>query len=623
MNNALTRRAKQLGEGALVAFALWVSFLASPWAGESGTANRTDARAESRADARAESRTDARAESRTHATSADQLLGAWGAEKEFGPSGRSTLRIWESEGRFAASVADLEAAADRSGASVTVEFPHDAGSFRGTLSPDGSTIEGHWIQAPGAIERNRFASPVRLSRGTAGSWEGEIRPLQDRFSLYLLFRRDDEGVVRPILRNPERNQGVFLRLASVAVEGDDVQLLNGDGEVVLEGQLRSDGNVLSVFVPALGETFDFTRRARHEAAGLYPRREAEEYTYRTPRPNADRWPTDHASGVGMRAARLGEFVQTIIDTETTSLRTPHIQGLLVARRGKLVLEEYFYGFQVDTPHDLRSASKSFTSLLVGRAIEEGAITPETRVYPLFPESTENPDPRKAEMTVAHLLTMSSGYDCDDNDFDTPGNEDRMQGQSDQPNWHRYTLDLPLVRAPGEAGVYCTGGINLLGGIVARTTDTWLPEFFRTRFASPMGIDHYLWNLDPTGEGYAGGGLRLRPRDFLKFGQMALDGGRWDGHQIVDESWLRESWIPKASLNGPDDYGYAWWRTIHEWEGRSFESWSATGNGGQLLIVVPEFELVVAFNGGNYGDFRTWIRWRDELMPEFIYDAIEN
>jgi len=149
-----------------------------------------------------------------------------------------------------------------------------------------------------------------------------------------------------------------------------------------------------------------------------------------------------------------------------------------------------------------------------------------------------------------------------------------------------------------------------------------PEFFRTRLAEPLGIERYHMNLDSLGRGYAAGGLRLRPRDFLKFGQTMLDGGRWNGQQVLVESWVANSLTPRARVNG-QDYGYAWWRTAHEVGGRTFESWSATGNGGQLLINVPEFELVVAFNGGNYGDFRTWIRWRDELLPGFILEAVEN
>jgi len=434
------------------------------------------------------------------------------------------------------------------------------------------------------------------------------------------FLKDDDGSVGVIIRNPERNVGLFIRAHSVEVDGNAVTFVNADGEPRLTGTLNEARDVLSIDMEGVG-TFDLTRQGRDEAAGMYPRLDTAPYTYTTPRQDDDGWTVAHAADVGFDAGRLEGFVQSILDTEIDSHRTPYIQDITIARNGKLVLEEHFFGYHGDEPHDSRSAGKSITSMMVGAAVSEGAFSLDTPVYELFPESAANPDPRKAQLTVEHLITMSSGYDCDDNDPGTPGNEDRMQSQDQQPDWLRYTLDLAMVRAPGEAGVYCTGGINLLAGIISRTTGEWLPEFFRTRLAEPLGIEHYHVNLDPLGRGYGGGGIRLRPRDFLKFGQTMLDGGRWNGTQVLKESWVESSFVPRASVNVDDDYGYAWWRTVHEHDGATFESWSATGNGGQLIIVVPQYDLSVTFNGGNYANFPTWIAWRDELMPRFIVGAL--
>ncbi len=557
----------------------------------------------------------------TGASEAEQLIGVWGAERDFSTRVEGPLRIREVGGALEASIAGLRAPVETDGTSVSVELPHGRGGFRGSFSQDRSTIAGHWIQPRGVVESSPFATPVRLVATAAGGWEGEVRPFQERFGMYVRFAKEDDGHVSVILRNPERNAGIFIRANRVEVEGERVTLLNGQGAPVLSGVLNDDGDVLSFPIPGAG-TFDFTRRERHDAQGWYPRDDPSPYTYAPPLDDVDGWQIGHASDVGMSTESIEAFVQDILDTETTSYRTPYIQGLVIARKGKLILEEHFYGFHTDAAHDLRSAGKSITSMMVGQAIAEGAFDVRTKVYPMFPLSVANPDPRKADLSIEHLLTMNSGYDCDDNDYETPGNEDRMQSQSEQPDWLRYTLDLPLVRAPGESGVYCTGAINLLGGIVSEATGEWLPEFFRTRLAEPLGIEHYHMNLDPLDRGYAGGGLRLRPRDFLKFGQTMLDGGRWNGEQVLAETWVASSLTPRARVNG-QDYGYAWWRTAHEVDGRTFESWSATGNGGQLLILVPEFELVVAFNGGSYGDFRTWISWRDELLPSFILEAVEN
>ena len=124
-----------------------------------------------------------------------------------------------------------------------------------------------------------------------------------------------------------------------------------------------------------------------------------------------------------------------------------IHSLLVAHHGKLVLEEYFFGFDRERPHDLRSAGKTFASVMLGTAMRRGAhIAPETPVYELLAGMGPfaNPDPRKPQITLAHLMTHTSGLACDDNDPVSPGNEDTMQTQSQQPDWWKYTLDLPMA-----------------------------------------------------------------------------------------------------------------------------------------------------------------------------------
>jgi CubicO group peptidase (beta-lactamase class C family) len=168
----------------------------------------------------------------------------------------------------------------------------------------------------------------------------------------------------------------------------------------------------------------------------------------------------------------------------------------------------------------------------------------------------------------------------------------------------HTLDLPMVRKPGEAGVYCTAGINLIGGVLRKATGISLPRFFHESFAEPMGISYYQMNLSPTYVGYMRGGIRLRPRDFRKLGQLYLDGGAWKGHRIVSEDWVRESFAPHASLNESADYGFAWWRRRCEVGGQTIDTYYASGNGGQFLLVVPELDLVALIQAGNYSANRT-------------------
>jgi len=169
-------------------------------------------------------------------------------------------------------------------------------------------------------------------------------------------------------------------------------------------------------------------------------------------------------------------IRTLIDRILTSNPASDrlaIQSLLIARHGHLLLEEYFYGFDQGRPHDMRSASKTFTPVLVGVARERGLqLGPNTLVLSLFPQYApfQNLDERKQAMTLGGLMTMSAGNACDDNDDDSPGNEDRMQNNPDQKDRYKYTLDLPMRSAPnGKDAIYCSADLNLVGGAVATAT----------------------------------------------------------------------------------------------------------------------------------------------------------
>ena len=225
------------------------------------------------------------------------------------------------------------------------------------------------------------------------------------------------------------------------------------------------------------------------------------------------------------------------------------------------------------------------------------------------------------MTLRHLVTMSPGFDCDDDDYEgSPGNEDRMQSQSEQPDWYRYTLDLPMRAEPGSADIYCTAGINLLGGAISKATSRSLPRFFHEQIAEPLQMGHYHMNLSPMERGYLGGGIRLRPRDFMKLGQLYLDGGGWNGHRVVSADWVRASAAAQSSLYSEGDYGFGWWRRDFRGGDRIIPTYQAAGNGGQMLFVVPELDLVVMFNAGNYSDGRTRGAFRDRYMQGGILPA---
>jgi CubicO group peptidase (beta-lactamase class C family) len=236
----------------------------------------------------------------------------------------------------------------------------------------------------------------------------------------------------------------------------------------------------------------------------------------------------------------------------------------------------------------------------------------------FPEGL---DARKRTMTLEHLLTMSSGYFCDDTNEQAPGNEDKIwDSQEQHPDFYRTTLDLPLATPPGEKSVYCSMQSNLALGMVGRATKEFSLHAFDRLVARPMRLGRYAWALDGAGNPYGGGGLGLLPRDFLKFGQLMLNQGAWNGRQIVSRDFARRSIEPHYHLRRIT-YGYQWWAEDMPYKDRTVRAFLALGNGGNNIVGVPELGLVVAIYGANYGS-RTTGRIR-EIVPRSILPAVRE
>ena len=267
-----------------------------------------------------------------------------------------------------------------------------------------------------------------------------------------------------------------------------------------------------------------------------------------------------------------------------------------------------------------------------------AISPDSRVYELMRARGPfaNPDPRKNEIRLAHLMTHSAGLACDDNDEASPGNEGTLWRQDAQPDWWKYTLDLPMVNDPGRRYAYCSANINLVGGALTESTRTWLPQYFHEQVAVPLRFGRYHWNLTPNGEGYLGGGAFMRPRDLLKIGQTYLDGGVWRGRRIINADWIARSTAPVIEINeettglSAEQFGnyYGRGRDALAWHlvtltsgGREYPAYQASGNGGQILLVVPELALTAVITGGNYMQGGIWSRWPQRLIGDQIIPAI--
>jgi CubicO group peptidase (beta-lactamase class C family) len=511
---------------------------------------------------------------------------------------------------------------------LSFDLPNGEGTFRGRLR-NGGAIAGFWFPPRGMAQNagGVFASPVRLKPDGPNRWSGEVVPFEDVFTFYLLAQKRPDGTLGAVLRNPERDFGGWLRVDRLVREGDAVKLIGKrpgwkeEGEVA-GGTYDAESGVITLSFPYRGGSYDFRRDG--DDSDFYPRgKSPARYEYRPPPARDDGWPTGTLDEVDIDRAGIEKLVQKILDTPMDSIDSPEIHGLLIARHGKLVLEEYFHGQHREKTHETRSAAKSVSATLVGAALQAGApLELSSPVYRLmnggaFPADLE---PRKQAMTLEHLLTMSSGYYCDDTDPDAPGGEEIMINQEEEPDYYRFTLKVPMAWTPGEKAVYCSANPNLALGVVGRATGEFPLAAFDRLIGVPMKIDRYGWPLDPAGNPYGGGSVQFLPRDFMKFGQLMLDGGTWQGHRILSRDFVARASASLYHLRGIT-YGYLWWGIDYPYKDRTVHAFFAAGAGGQIAMVVPELDLVIATLAGNYSS--KGMGNMQNLPPRYILPAVRE
>ncbi len=293
---------------------------------------------------------------------------------------------------------------------------------------------------------------------------------------------------------------------------------------------------------------------------------------------------------------------------------PGLRTLLIARDGALVVEEVFRGPPANRPVNIKSASKTILSALVGIAIERGILegVDEPAVPLLRASAPRDGDARLARITIGHLLSMRSGLE-------------RTSGANygpwiSSPDWVRFVLSRPFVDEPGGRMLYSTGSSHLLSAILTKTSRRSTLALAREWLGGPLGIEIGAWTRDPQGIYLGGNEMALSPRALLRFGEAYRQGGMIDGRRIVPKSWVEASWTPRtASPFTGDAYGYGWF-IRQAGEHTIYYAW---GYGGQMLYVVPSLGVsVVMTSDPSEPSGRTgYVRELHALLTDRILPAL--
>lgn len=313
---------------------------------------------------------------------------------------------------------------------------------------------------------------------------------------------------------------------------------------------------------------------------------------------------------GMNAEVINDIVKAI-----DSGFYPNRHSLLIYKNNKLVLEKYFTGrdqkawhgdigvvdHNVNILHDMRSVSKSVVSACIGIAIAQGKIkSVDQKVFTFFPEYEAFDTGTKKDLTIEHLLTMSSGLKWnEDIPYNNPENSEMLMTASKDPL--AYILSQPMEALPGTVWKYNGGTTQLLAEIIRRATGKTVAEFANENIFKKLGITTYEWALFPgTNNPIAASGLRLRPRDMLKFGMVYQHGGKWQEQQVIPRSWVEQSFKLKISRPGSSGgYGYQFWIFRDTIQNKAIELPTAVGNGDQRIFFDRKNDLLVVMTAGNY------------------------
>jgi CubicO group peptidase (beta-lactamase class C family) len=356
----------------------------------------------------------------------------------------------------------------------------------------------------------------------------------------------------------------------------------------------------------------------------------------TPALAQSEWPTSGWTSTTASEVDFNPKVLSRLDADIAQRKYGYVDSMLIIRGGKVAFERYYdhdynsiYQKEASTPgplvvrdqtgpynyfnswwhpylqygklHTMQSVTKSVVSTVIGIAVGRGDFPDlDTPVLKYFESgSVDNVDDKKRQMTIQHLLTMTTGLEWnEDYPYSDPRNTAaKMQGV---PDWVKFTMDRPMSKEPGKSFQYNSGATLVLGHLFSKATGMDIEEYAVRHLFKPLGIDNFYWKRTPFGLADTQEGLYVSSRDMAKIAYLYLKQGVWEDKNIVPRAWVDASITPFVSVtdNRSVEYGYSWWLLNYEYKGQVRGAFAGIGFGGQYPIVIPELDLVIVFTGWN-------------------------
>jgi len=300
-----------------------------------------------------------------------------------------------------------------------------------------------------------------------------------------------------------------------------------------------------------------------------------------------------------------------------------INSIVVLKDGEILVEEYFNGENRNTLHDSRSVGKSFSSTLIGMAINDGHIKNESQPLRDFYSLNHylNYSQAKENATIQDLLIMSSGFEGNDENENSIGNEENMYPTKD---WVKFALDLPYQDSIKEKWHYFTAGVILLGDILDKSVPEGLEKYADKKLFKPLNIINYKWQYTPQNVPNTAGGIQMNALDFAKYGQLYKNGGIWNNKQLLSERWVDQTLSQQKQILGRDNeyYGYLFWNKTYEANNQNYEAFYCAGNGGNYILIFKNEPLVIVITSSAYGQAYAHAQVT-EMLTNYILPSVVN
>jgi len=421
-----------------------------------------------------------------------------------------------------------------------------------------------------------------------GFWEGpHPEDVNKKFYIQIIERYDSVTAIG-FWTNHKFYDSEF-KIDSISLNSDSIRFFIPNWDCVYSGRIQ-DSNLIRGGFSCTNEPFDSINLTKNNEARYFlteakPHCNESDYNYQYREPVFfdETIPTAY-----LQTPNDSLFIYSLIQ-KIIGNQYGRINSFLLVKNGSLICEEYFYGYTRNNLHQIESATKSITSLLIGIAKDKGMISDiHEPLYKLFPEYNHLKKGDYRKITLANILSMTS---CFSNEYEPYKDYDRIE----------YSLKRKLIAPVGSKFIYDGGNTEILGAVIERKTGKYADVFAEELLFKPLGISKYDWSIfKQNGFPCMGGSLQMLPIDMAKIGLLVLNKGMFNNEQIISSDWIKESTSVKTKTHiEGDDYGYQWWIINMESNNKKYLTIWANGLGSQFIYIVPELNVVIVTTGYNY------------------------